>query len=96
MFRVQEDNKKQALKNLINFAYARLEQCDIADAHRTIVNALEMSKNIGKRFVTDQDHTAELNLALNKLKEMLLLKSQVMDYLEIAKINFRAERDASK
>ena len=92
MFKFQEDNKKEAIKNLIASAYAQLERCDISGVYRIIVNAIELSRTISKRHSSDQDHTVELELALSKLKEVLLLKTHVLDNLEIAKVNFNVDR----
>jgi hypothetical protein len=95
MFKFREDNKKQAIKNLISSSYIQIERCDIAGVYRTIANALEMSKTIARRHHNDQDPTVELNFVLTKLKEMLLLKSQVMGSLEMAKINFKNNQTVS-
>ena len=96
MLKFQEDNKKEAIKNLLVSAYAQMERCDIAGVYRIIANALEMSRTVSRKLPTDQDPTIELNLVLNKLKEMLLLKSQVMDNLEMAKVNFNTETKTNK
>ena len=95
MLKFQEDNKKEAIKNLLVSAYAQMERCDIAGVYRTITNALEMSRTISRRHPSVQDPTVELELALTKLREVLLLKSQVMDNLEIAKINFKNNQKLS-
>ena len=95
MLKFQEDNKKEAIKNLLASAYAQMEHCDISGVYRTIVNALEMSRTISRRHPNEQDPTVELELALTKLREMLLFKSQVMDNLEIAKINFKNNQNPS-
>jgi len=92
MLKFQEANKKEAIKNLLVSAYAQMERCDIAGVYRMIVNGLEMSRTISRRYPSDQDPTVELELALTKLREILLFKSQVMDNLEIAKVNFNVDR----
>ena len=96
MLKFQEYNKKEAIKNLLASAFSQMEHCDIAGVYRTITNALEMLRTISRKHPSDQDPTMELNLVLNKLKEMLLLKSQVMDNLEMAKVNFNTETKTNK
>ena len=92
MLKFQEDNKKETIKKMLASAYAQMDRCDIAGVYRMIVNALEMSRTISRKHPSDQDPTVELELALTKLREILLFKSQVIDNLEMAKVNFNIDR----
>ena len=86
-----ENAKRNAIKKLLVSSCLRLEQCDIAGVHKTIAHVIEIAKTIPRRM-NDQDLTVEANLALESLRQILLLKSKVLDHLEIAKVNFRVEK----
>ena len=86
-----DNAKRDAIKKLLVSSYLQLEQSDIAGVHKAIAHVIEMAKTISKRM-NDQDLTVEANLALESLRQILLLKSKVLDHLEIAKINFHVEK----
>jgi len=89
-FKSADDTKRAAIKKLLVSVYAELDQFDLASLHRAVSKIIEMAETVRQR-PTEQDLTKELRTALEDLRKICELKANVLDNLEISKVNFHAE-----
>ena len=89
-FKNADDAKRAAIKKLLASVYSELDQFDLVSLHRTISKIIEMAETIHQRL-NEQDLTKELRTALQDLRKICELRANVLDNLEISKVNFQVK-----
>lgn len=79
--------KRVTIKKKLNLTQHQLSQYDMAGIYGAIVRMIEVCEQVACK-PNEQDLTRELRMALKGVKQLLMLKSKVLDDLKIAKINF--------
>ena len=89
-FKDADDAKRAAIKKLLVSVYGELDQLDLVSLHRAVSKIIEMAETVRQR-PNEQDLTKELRTALQNLRKICELRADVLDNLEISKVNFQAE-----
>jgi DNA-binding protein len=89
-FKNADDTKRAAIKKLLASVYGKLDQFDLASLHRAISQTIEVAETVRQR-PNEQDLTKELRTALQDLRKICELRANILDNLEISKVNFQTE-----
>lgn len=89
-FKNTDDTKRAAIKKLLVSVYGEIEQFNLVSLHRAISKIIEMAETIHQRL-NEQDLIKELITALQDLRKICELRANVLDNLEISKVNFQVK-----
>ena len=89
-FKNADDAKRAAIKKLLGSVYDELDQLDLVSFNRAISKIIEMVETVRQR-PNEQDLTKELRTALEDLRKICELRANVLDNLEISKVNFQVK-----